>query len=222
MITKNMHDKHPREKIIGCINSMIGSYSAYQIFNDWVEMMALAFANQVMFVGHNDREKAYLDIVKRYDTEERNKMCEMAAWLTEWADTEMTDMLGYIFMHLNMGSNALGQFFTPYHLCQLVAKLMDVKDGNVINEPTCGAGGNIIAYAEMLKDNGINYQQHMYAVCQDIDLRAVFMCYVQLSIYGVPACVYQANTLSDPNGLNSSTGKWYTFMAAMNLTNVCL
>lgn len=197
------------DKIIKTIQSMIGKYGVYNIFEDWVRMIALAYANQIIF--SQKREDEYLEIMKKYDEAERSKLCEMYAWLLEWSEEEMTDMLGYIYMHLELGSKAHGQFFTPYHICQMMAK-MQKYDGKVlkVNEPSCGAGGNVIALAEALKEQGINYQQKMEVVCQDIDTKAVYMTYVQMCLYGIPAIVYQANTLSDPEGLQSVTGKLYS------------
>lgn len=197
------------DKIIKTIQSMIGKYGVYNIFEDWVRMLALAYANQIVF--NQKREDEYLEIVKRYDDAEIAKFCEMYVWLLEWAEEQMTDMLGYIYMHLELGSKAHGQFFTPYHVCQMMAK-MQKYDGKIIkvNEPSCGAGGNIIALAEALKEQGINYQQKMEVICQDIDTKAVYMTYVQMCLYGIPAIVYQANTLSDPKGLQSVTGKLYS------------
>ena len=141
------------DKIIKTIQSMIGKYGVYNIFEDWVRMIALAYANQIIF--SQKREDEYLEIMKKYDEAERSKLCEMYAWLLEWSEEEMTDMLGYIYMHLELGSKAHGQFFTPYHICQMMAK-MQKYDGKVlkVNEPSCGAGGNVIAlaeFAELLK-----------------------------------------------------------------------
>jgi len=197
------------DKIIKTIQSMIGKYGVYNIFEDWVRMIALAYANQIVF--SQKREEEYLEIMKRYDDIEHSKFYEMYAWLLEWSEEQMTDMLGYIYMHLELGSKAHGQFFTPYHVCQMMAK-MQKYDGKIIkvNEPSCGAGGNIIALAEVLKEQGVNYQQKMEVICQDIDTKAVYMTYVQMCLYGIPAIVYQANTLSDPKGLQSVTGKLYS------------
>lgn len=204
MNTENMSDK-----IIKTIQSMIGKYGIYNIFEDWVCIMAMAYANQVVF--SQKREDIYLEIMNKYDEQERQKFFQMFAWLVEWAEEQMTDMLGYIYMHLEIGSKAHGQFFTPYHLCQLMAKIENYEgDIFTVNEPSCGAGGNIIAMAEAMKEQGINYQQKMDVVCQDIDTKAVYMTYVQMCLYGIPAIVYQANTLADPKGLQSVTGKLYS------------
>ena len=196
--------------IINKIQRMAGKYGVYEIFADWVKIMALAFANAVDFKEF--REKEYIETMKRYSKEEQRDFFEMNAWLTEWADEEMFDMLGYIYMHLEIGSKKAGQFFTPYNICRLMAKMQKFSNEIVTaNEPTCGAGGNIIALAEAMKAQGINYQQSLMAICQDIDVKAVYMAYVQLSLYGIPGVVFQSDTLRDPNGADSGTGKMYTF-----------
>lgn len=197
------------DNIIKSIQNLSGKYGVYEIFADWVKCMALAYANQIQF--SQKRENDYIETISRYGKKEQLIFLEMMAWLVEWAEEEMTDMLGYIYMHLELGSKAHGQFFTPYHVCQMMAK-MQKYDGSIIkvNEPSCGAGGNIIALAEALKNQGINYQQKMEVVCQDIDTKAVYMAYVQMCLYGIPAIVYQANTLLDPEGRQSGTGKLYS------------
>ena len=201
------------DKIIKGIRSMSGKYGVYEIFADWVKCMALAFANQVEF--DNQREKDYCDIMNRYEENERMKFVELMNVLVDWADQEMTDMLGYIYMHLELGSKAHGQFFTPYHLCRMMAQLHHFEENEAdeftANEPTCGAGGNIIALAEAMKMQGINYQKRLEVVCQDIDIKAVYMAYVQMTLYGIPAICFQSDTLMDPNGVQSSTGKMKTF-----------
>lgn len=211
MTTENMSDK-----IITSIQLMTGKYGVYDIFSDWVEMMALAFWNQVQF--SQKREDRYKDIIKKYEKKEQSRLIELFAWLTEWADQEMTDMLGYIYMHLDISSKHHGQFFTPYHICRMMAKMQKYKEEPYeVNEPTCGAGGNIIALAESMKDQGINYQRYLMAVCQDIDIKAVYMAYVQMNLYGIPAICFQSDTLADPQGINSSTGKMMTIGYMLNM-----
>lgn len=210
MNTENMSDK-----IIKTIQSMSGKYGVYEIFADWVQMMALGFANQVQF--SQKRENDYIDMMKKYDKHEQLRLIEMFAWLTEWADSEMTDMLGYIYMHLELGSKRHGQFFTPYNICRMMAQMQEYKDELYeVNEPTCGAGGNIIALAEAMKDQGINYQWYLKATCQDIDIKAVYMAYVQMTLYGIPAICFQSDTLLDPSGKESSTGYMPTFGYILN------
>ena len=78
----------------------------------------------------------------------------------------------------------------------------DYKDGKLdkitINEPTCGGGAMVIAAAKVLKEKGINYQQAMEVVAQDLDWKGVYMCYVQLSLLGISAICVQGDTLANP------------------------
>ncbi len=191
---------------------MSGEYSVYQIFDDWISMFALATSQQVDY--REERERVYKQIVGKHSKERMVGFCNLNGMLIDAFEENMEDILGYIYMHLELGSSRTGQFFTPYHLCQLMAKIAFKNAGEqeiyTCNEPSCGGGGNIIAFAEELKRRGINYQEHMRAVCQDIDVRAVYMTYLQCSYYGIPAIVFQSDTLKDPNGQESCTGRLYT------------
>ncbi|MBR4668406.1 MAG: N-6 DNA methylase [Butyrivibrio sp.] len=211
MSTVNLSDK--KKEIIELIQRMSGEYSVYQIFDDWISMFALATAQHVQY--SDEREKSYLQIVNKHSKERLENFCRLNAMLIEAFEEGMEDVLGYIYMHLELGSSRTGQFFTPYHVCRMMAKIALENKGEqeiyTCNEPSCGGGGNIIAFAEALKEKGINYQLRMKAVCQDIDVRAVYMCYLQCTFYGIPAVVFQSNTLADPNGEKSSTGKMLTF-----------
>lgn len=187
------------------IFSLSGRYSGSEIFFDWVKCTAYAISNsmEVHPAIYQKREKAYKDIMKKYDEKERMSLSKMCGMLTKIMDHGMKDVLGDIYMDSSVYNKHLGQFFTPYHLCLCMAELIDVpalKGGEYItvNEPSCGAGANIIAFAENMKNKGINYQEHMLAVCQDMDWNVVYMCYVQMSLFGIPAIVVQGNTLMKP------------------------
>ncbi len=54
----------------------------------------------------------------------------------------------------------------------------------------------VIAMAEAMNKAGINYQQHMHVVAQDVDSRAVHMAFLQLSLLHIPAVVVLGNTLA--------------------------
>ena len=74
-----------------------------------------------------------------------------------------------------------------------------------IAEPTCGAGGLIVAAIDVLKDAGVNYAWNVFVDCGDIDSRCVHMTYLTLSLLGVPAVVRKGDALS----LDYSE-TWYT------------
>ena len=60
----------------------------------------------------------------------------------------MRDVLGDFFMeHLSFGRN--GQFFTPEHLCDMMAMISMPADTNHILDPACGSGRMLMASAKL-------------------------------------------------------------------------
>ena len=193
------------EEIVKTILSLSGSYSPSIIFDDWIKLMAITLANNP-HINENEtwkyREQQYLDIIKKYNSSEIEKFALMYAKLIELFNKEISDYLGEIYMKCEMGNGRLGQFFTPFHLSELTSKVAGLKSdlNGIYNvyEPTCGGGGMILAYAKYLQDEGMNYQQKMRVVAQDLDWRGVYMTYVQCSILGIKAKICQGDTLSEP------------------------
>lgn len=189
-----------KKEIISAIQKISGRYSVYEVFADWVKMTAIAISNTIDINNYPSREKEYMELSRKYTLDELMQMSEMCSMLTRACEEKMEDVLGYIYMHLEISNARLGQFFTPYHVCQLMAQTYKAPEDTLIrvSEPSCGAGGNIIAIAEKLKADGINYQERLCVTCQDLDWKAIYMCYVQLSLYGIPAVVVQGDTLREP------------------------
>lgn len=183
--------------------SMSGKYTAYEIFMDWIQCVALAVSNSLR-ANHdklwNSREDLYKNIMQKYTDEEQIKFAEMLAWLIEELEDNPRDVLGEVFMRSGMGSDSGGQFFTPFNISKLMAAISvrSEEEKLTLNEPSCGSGGSIIAAALELKERGIDYQSRMKVVCQDLDWRCVYMCYVQLSFLGIDAICCQGDTLMDP------------------------
>jgi type I restriction-modification system DNA methylase subunit len=197
-----------KQEIIKTIQSISGRYSPYNIFTDWIECSALAIQNTCSLPGTSiwkKREQEYKDIMNRYELNERIKLREMFFMLVDTLEEETSDVLGEIYMQSGMGSKYTGQFFTPFHLSELTAKLSLAEiirdfDGTAIslNEPSCGGGGMIIAAAKVMKEAGINPQKYLRIVAQDLDWKGVYMTYLQLSLLGLKAKVVQGNTLMEP------------------------
>ena len=129
---------------------------------------------------------------------------QMLVWLGDALTEEFSDVLGSIYMEAGMGSKYTGQFFTPFHLSELCAKMsidpdkiMDEKRLR-INEPSCGGGGMIIAACKVLHEAGFDFQRRLDVVAQDLDWKGVYMTYLQLSLIGCRAVVVQGDTLAEP------------------------
>lgn len=67
-----------------------------------------------------------------------------------------------------------------------------------MNDAACGAGAMLIAFANVAKKHGINYQKQVLFIAQDIDRTAAMMCYIQLSLLGCPAIVAVGDSLAKP------------------------
>ena len=198
-----------KQEIIKRIQNLSGRYSPYNIFSDWIECSALAIQNACT-MPHTDlweaREKEYLDVMNRYNEKERFAIRGLFFLLVDALEEEMTDVLGEVYMAADLGSKSTGQFFTPFHLSELCAKMAlphwekeYSEHGTIsLNEPSCGGGGMIIAAAKVMRDAGINPQRALNVVAQDLDWKGVYMTYLQLSLLGIRAKVVQGDTLADP------------------------
>ena len=175
-----------------------------KVFTDFLALSAIAVSNAVDLRFQEERGKRYLEIISAYDRKEVDLFPKMLGELTMALETEMTDVLGQVYMELELGSKRSGQFFTPMHICQLMARIalngvdekIKEKGYITVQEPTAGGGAMIIALAEEMKRLGYNYQKQMLVVATDIDIKAVHMCYLQLSFLGIPAVVYHGDSLS--------------------------
>lgn len=196
-----------KKEIENIIQSMSGRYAPYNIFSDWIEMCSLSIQNAVTMI-HDEiwqsREKTYMDIARRYEEYELEKFAQMFVLLGDALTEDLTDVLGEIYMEMGMGSKYTGQFFTPFHVSELCARMSVnlVKPEEMtkisLHEPSCGGGGMIIAACKILKDKGINFQKRLDVVAQDLDWKGVYMTYLQLSLIGCKAIVVQGDTLKDP------------------------
>lgn len=194
--------------IIDTINKMSGRYTAYRVFSDWVAMTAIAISNAVTLRKEikDSREEQYKNISSRYKTEELRIFGDMTGALVLAFEDQFRDILGDIYMKTGCGSKSTGQFFTPYHLSYLMAALgfdshiKEIEDCNEItlNEPSTGGGGSLIAFAQVMKEHGYDYQKQLRVVAQDLDWNGVYMTYIQMSLLGIKATVVQGDTLGEP------------------------
>lgn len=205
-------------EIVKLIQNMGAKHSTWQAFSDWVEIMALSISNTVDLTQREPREERYLEIVKKYSKEEIDAFAEMFGLLVAELDDRVResgpeDLLGPIFHALELHNEYNGQFFTPVHICQMMAEVSlgendpDIaKNGFIsVGEPACGSGAMVLAFARAMSKRKYNYCSQMVAGCTDIDLKCVHMAYVQLSLCGVPAVVIHGNALS-----LEEWSRWYT------------
>lgn len=185
-------------------NTSYGVRRISQVFRDFCELTAIALRNAVDRDGWAEREKRYLQVISPYSTEEADRFAQIMAILAQELERERSDVLGHLYMSLDLGSDEMGQFFTPYHVSQLVAGMassdlaaqMGDRGFVTVSEPTCGSGGMIVAQAEQLRADGLNYQRQMHVTAQDIEITSVHMTFIALSLLHIPAVVIHGDTLT--------------------------
>lgn len=214
-----MQYKRSQQQIKKLIDNMSGKYNRYDIFRDFIVLSACTISNSVDKAQWQKREDMYMGIIRKYSKEEANKFTEMLALMVLAYESRMGDFIGELYMTMEFGNKHAGQFFTPYDVSRMMSSMIykSKKQERIItlNEPSCGSGGMIVAFAEAMRIDDRNYQTDLRVVCNDLDYDAVRMCYVQLSLLGVDAVVYQKNTLEP---LDKPPGEtWYTPMHFMNL-----
>lgn len=190
------------------LNKLSGRYSRWEIWQDFITMSAISIANTVDARHREARERVYLERAKKYSSEGLEAVATMLASVIAGMEANPDqDFLGEMYMGLNLGNDHAGQFFTPYHICHLMAE-MQIGEGLEaqieregwisVNDPCCGGGALLLAFANVCREHGINYQTSVLFVAQDIDPTVAMMCYIQLSLMGCAGYVKIGNSLTDP------------------------
>lgn len=230
---KRINVKPEYRELVKMFDELTGSRSMWQVFNDCINMFALSIQNIFTFEKNIKKiEKEYKLISSSYNEKELNLIAQIFAKIIDMLEKNpYRDLLGDLYMQLNMGSDALGQFFTPYNVSYAMDKccisideiksIIEKKGYITVNEPAVGGGANIIALCEYLNKNNINYQKQCVIVCQDLSRLTALMCYIVLSLIGCSAVIKIGDTLSNPftnyySELRKGSEIWTTPMFHIN------
>lgn len=182
--------------------------SGWQVWEDLMTVMACSICNVVdrRKAPFERREKQYERSIKALGgVDIPAQMLGIITMALE--ENPNQDFLGKLYMNLNLGSHWHGQFFTPYHVCELMAK-MQIGDGCQaeleskgylsVGDMCVGAGAMLIAAAEAFRESNVNYQTSALFVGQDIDPVVAKMAYIQLSLLGCPGYITIGDSLMNP------------------------
>ena len=200
--------KGTKQEFIKLFRQLCYSRSAWQVWSDLISCMACSIANAFDYrePAFSKREEEFKQCTERLGGVEIPAKC-MAVIVQALERNPNQDFLGALYMELELGNHWKGQFFTPYSLCECMAG-MNVSDELLekikrqgfitVNDPSCGAGATLVAFANTMHLKGVNYQEHVMFVGQDIDRIVAMMCFIQLSLLGCPGYIVVADTLTDP------------------------
>lgn len=209
-----MKNHAPHHKDIADILGMIHDRDHYTVIRDFFELSAISIRNNFDHgPEHANLEKRYTEIAQGYKKEYLEGFVKALGLLgakirsAVEGNAPFADWAGELYMDSGTSNGKAGQFFTPYSVSQCMARINFPKDevraklGDdpnrvlTIYEPTCGAGGLIVASIDALAEVGVNYSWNAFVDCGDIDPRCVHMTYVTLSLLGVPAVVRLGDAL---------------------------
>jgi type I restriction enzyme M protein len=106
-------------------------------------------------------------------------------------DDDWIDVLGTVYEDINSKrkSSALGQFFTPPEVCDMMTKMSYTSEAKGLNilDPTCGSGRTLISFHVANPGN--------YVYGQDIDLICCKMSVINLMLSGAVGEIVHCNAL---------------------------
>lgn len=196
----------------------------YTVFNTFLEISATSLGMEMDPHNGMDWKKQYTEITKNMKPEELTAYARMLAQLclaVRNQKNDPRDILGEIYEEKKMNDRKKGQVFTPMQLSRLLAQLafpketiLKRKPPVLINEPSCGSGALIIAAASVFQMYGYDYKNKVFFIAQDVDIRCVWMTYIQLCLYEIPAVVIHGNTLA-----RKEWSSWYTPCSVLPFLN---
>lgn len=174
----------------------------YEVFRDFVTMAACSLHNGLQI--EQIREEEYLQIIQQYKAPDQEAFAKLLGCLVNALDDEPRDILGPLYMELEIANRNAGQFFTPPEVSDLMARLtfadqlikLEEQPFITASEPACGAGGMILSLIKLMIAAGHNPAEKIWVQAIDVDRMAALMCYIQLSLWNVPAEVIVGNTLT--------------------------
>ena len=209
-----MKNHAAHHKDIADILGSVRDRDHYTVVRDFFELSAISIRNNFDHGNeYPNLEKRYKEIAQGYKKEYLEGFATALGMLGKKiqdavnGNAPFADWAGELYMDSGTSNGKAGQFFTPYSVSQCMARINFPKDEVLaklgsdpnrvltIYEPTCGAGGLIVAAIDALNEAGVNYSWNAFVDCGDIDPRCVHMTYVTLSLLGVPAVVRLGDAL---------------------------
>lgn len=183
-------------------NGIAPSKHRYTVFTDLVTMMAISLHNAVR--KDETLEAEYLRCIKGYKREDQLLFPKLLALFVEISEVGPYDHFGQLFMELSFSEDRKGQFFTPPELAEMMARMtmtevvktLDKKAFVTVSEPACGAGSMLLASVKVLLEAGYNPANVLWIQAVDIDRVSALMCYIQLTLWHVPAEIIVGNALT--------------------------
>ena len=168
-----------------------------RVFDAFTRFAACALAAQT-------READYLEEVKHWERSDLELFAEaLGTLVNEMENKPFEDVLGGHYMEFALSSKGQqwnGEFHTPKHVCDLMARItmgdtesLPAEGSITICEPACGAGAMILSVGQMCPPE---VRRRLRVTAIDISRTACDMAFINTTLWGIPARIIHGNTLS--------------------------
>ncbi|KOY86021.1 hypothetical protein AD998_07575 [bacterium 336/3] len=187
--------KHKKE-LFDIFDKLSRTQDRHRVFEDFITCAICCYhrTNLVTNLHFKDEENEalYQQTIKGYKKEELRLFGEALGHLSLQIDKHpYSDPLGEYYEE-HFSNERLGQFFTPMEVCRAMAGMMIVDlesppEEKTINDPCCGSGRLLLAYAELAPKN--------YFFANDISLTLAKLCTLNFFINGLQGEVCWGDSL---------------------------
>ena len=135
-----------QQQIVKLLNAMTGKFSLWQIWQDFITLMAISIANRFPGLYWQKREDVYLNTIKKYSKTEQQTFANMLALLVDGLDRNSDqDFLGELFMALELGTDGgfvnLHFLLLSFVICTRSAPRTPTRSARAQIRTSAGTGG---------------------------------------------------------------------------------
>lgn len=162
----------------------------YDLYREWLEGISA-------FLDVYQEPEKFRTKMARYNAEQGAEFGHLLVLYSQCVEEyPFRDILGELFMRLDINSVNAGQFFTPGTIAEMMARmnfdpdafkrLVEEKGEVTVCDPAVGSGVMLLCYAKVVNDTfGRWGTDRLRLYGQDIDPRCVAMCRIQLGMNGL-------------------------------------
>jgi type I restriction-modification system DNA methylase subunit len=187
--------KQPESDFRKLLDLISRSHGLYKVFQSFTVIAACTLACQT-------REREYLEAIKGYSKEELSIFAQAFGTLVSEMETHpFEDRLGVYYMEAvlsNKGQQWNGEFHTPGCISEMMASLtlgeewQNATEPITVCEPACGSGAMILALGKVCPPKA----KLLRVTAIDINRMACDMCFINTTLWGIPARIIHGNTLT--------------------------
>jgi hypothetical protein len=178
-----------------------------EVFRDFCELSFCALAKTTALPPEKAErlEAQYMACVGRYrNPDDVRIMPDLLGMAVNAVASGGRDFLGEIAAEIGVLDAGMGQFFTPYEISRLAAEMTLSGAAEIIrehgfltlSEPAAGAGGMVIAAADVIEAQGFDPAQVLWVEAVELNGLSFHMLYIQMALRGIAGLAVHGNSLS--------------------------